>query len=186
MVKLLIKKGANFNAKDINGYTALHHAASNGDMKMVDLLINEGADVNATHDSGYTALHVATPRGNLEMVKFLIKKGADANAKAQEGYTVLPMAQEFGYNTIAAYFQAFSEGLKQFLAGQKVSVEVDNKTLDNELFETHIENALKSENYNTKLIEKYKQLKAQKKMLEKTKDDQFSDLIIFTQKSERK
>ena len=53
-VKLLLRKGANVNAK--GGETALITAVKCGNQKCVELLIKAGADVNLTDTSGCTAL----------------------------------------------------------------------------------------------------------------------------------
>jgi len=49
---LLIDKGADVNAKDITGETALMVAAERGHTEIVKLLIGRGADVNARNIVG--------------------------------------------------------------------------------------------------------------------------------------
>lgn len=56
---LLIKKGADINAKDRYGKTALHNASQWGKPETVQLLIKKGADVNAKSIFGETALQKA-------------------------------------------------------------------------------------------------------------------------------
>ena len=51
--------GADVNAKDENGWTALHYAAVNGHKEIAELLIDNGAEVNAKDNSGYTPLYFA-------------------------------------------------------------------------------------------------------------------------------
>ena len=46
-MKLLLSKGADVNAKDQSGYTALSWASSGGHSEIVRLLFQKGADVNA-------------------------------------------------------------------------------------------------------------------------------------------
>jgi len=46
IVKLLISKGADVNAKDGDGWKPLHVVASNGCTKTAELLISKDADVN--------------------------------------------------------------------------------------------------------------------------------------------
>jgi ankyrin repeat protein len=54
-VALLLDRGADVNAKQHGGYTALHSAAMQGDAEMVQLLLARGADPLAASDDGKTA-----------------------------------------------------------------------------------------------------------------------------------
>ena len=80
-VKALIEAGADLNAKENDGWTALHLAACNGKLDCVKALIEAGADLNAKDNDGWTALHLAARYGKLDCVKALIEAGADLNAK---------------------------------------------------------------------------------------------------------
>lgn len=51
--------GADVNARDNDGYTPLHHAASRGDNEMILYLISKGADVTAVARSGQTVADMA-------------------------------------------------------------------------------------------------------------------------------
>ena len=54
-----IKNGADVNATDSDGYTALMSAAFGGHPEVAKLLINNGADVNATDSDGHTRVNVS-------------------------------------------------------------------------------------------------------------------------------
>jgi len=59
-VKLLVEElGADVNARDHNGYTPLHHAASRGDNELIRYLVSKGADVKAVSRSGQTTVDLA-------------------------------------------------------------------------------------------------------------------------------
>ena len=93
IVKLLIDKGADINAKDDIGQTVLIDAAWGGSLDVVKFLIDKGLDVNAGNQGGMTVLMGAAQGGkNLDVVKLLIDKGADTKARNHIGGTVLMCA----------------------------------------------------------------------------------------------
>lgn len=78
---------ANINAVSANGYTALHLAAFEGEVKEVERLLASGADVDArTEHVLMTPLHIASERGHLEVVQTLLKYGANISACDDSGY----------------------------------------------------------------------------------------------------
>ncbi len=59
-VKFLVEElDADVNARDHNGYTPLHHAASRGDNELIKYLVSKGADVKAVARSGQTTVDMA-------------------------------------------------------------------------------------------------------------------------------
>ena len=59
-VKYLVEElGANVNAVDHDGNTAVHHAASRGDNEMIRFLVSKGADVKKINRAGQTTIDVA-------------------------------------------------------------------------------------------------------------------------------
>jgi ankyrin repeat protein len=59
-VKFLVEElGADVNARDHNGYTPLHHAASRGDVALIRYLVAKGADVTAVARTGQTTVDMA-------------------------------------------------------------------------------------------------------------------------------
>lgn len=57
--ELLVKRGADVNAKQHGGYTPLHEAAHRADVAMIDLVLAAGADRSITTDDGKTARDMA-------------------------------------------------------------------------------------------------------------------------------
>ncbi len=83
--------GANANAKENKGGTALHEAAFRGYSDVAEVLLKYGADVNAT-SYGETALYNAAGQGNTKVAELLLRYGADVNAKDDDGNTALHTA----------------------------------------------------------------------------------------------
>ena len=80
VVRTLLDKGADVNAKTRSWRTALHEAAIHGKSDVVRILLDKGADVNAKTRGWWTALHMAAKSGKSDIVSILLDKGADVNA----------------------------------------------------------------------------------------------------------
>jgi hypothetical protein len=72
-VRRLLDKGANVNARDVDGWTPLHWAAALGRLDIVKLLVERGADVNAKNGDGKTPLDLAREKKYWDIVNFLEK-----------------------------------------------------------------------------------------------------------------
>jgi hypothetical protein len=81
----LLGRGADPNAKDPDGRTALMYAAINGQTDTMEVLIEKGAEINAKDRAGNTPLHCAAMFGDPNAVQLLINKGADLNARGDLG-----------------------------------------------------------------------------------------------------
>jgi ankyrin repeat protein len=97
--RLLLDRGAQVNAADSVGHTALWLGAFNNQLEVVDLLLERGAEVNSPADTNSTPLMAAcqvkkdTER-QLTLVKLLLDKGADAKATRWNDRTALHAAAE--------------------------------------------------------------------------------------------
>ena len=86
-VRYLVEElGANVNARDNEGNTAIHHAASRGDTEMIRYLVTKGADVKAVNREGQTTVDMANgPVQRVqpwpETIAFLESLGAKNNHK---------------------------------------------------------------------------------------------------------
>ncbi|MBQ7577778.1 MAG: ankyrin repeat domain-containing protein [Synergistaceae bacterium] len=101
LAELLIKKGADINAKDNFSNTVLMRAAIRNYTKTAELLIKYGANLDAKNNIGVTALMWAIYKGYTELAELLVKKGADVNAKDNFSCTALMRAAEYGYTKTA-------------------------------------------------------------------------------------
>jgi ankyrin repeat protein len=88
-VARLLDEGADVDASDDNGYTALLVAASRGDLDLVRLLLDRDATVNATNRLGHTALMLASTEGHSEVAQMLLDRGAGVNMRNQLDKTAL-------------------------------------------------------------------------------------------------
>lgn len=70
----LIQEGADLEARDKYGWTALIIAAYWGRKEIVKMLLDAGADVNVVDKDGFTALHYAASGGYKEVVEMLERR----------------------------------------------------------------------------------------------------------------
>lgn len=94
LIKSVIQAGAEINAQDENGLSALHIATQNLNNDVVDILIELGADLNAQDSQGNTALHYAVMIKNKQAAEALVAVGANPNVKNLDNKTALKIAQK--------------------------------------------------------------------------------------------
>ena len=87
------------DASNIHGWTALQWVARNGYVGIVKELLDEAnVDVNAEDSHGWTALHQAARNGHVAIVKELLDAAnVDVNAKDSDGWTALHWAAQNGH-----------------------------------------------------------------------------------------
>ncbi|XP_063219354.1 ankyrin repeat domain-containing protein 1-like [Bacillus rossius redtenbacheri] len=74
--RLLLARGADIQARDSHGNTALILAARVGSFPLVQYLARRGADLNSADDQGRTALHWALANHDWAMAEWLDDHGA--------------------------------------------------------------------------------------------------------------
>jgi len=127
----LIAEGADVNAKNNYGWTALSHAARIGNAELVKLLLDHGADINARDQSGWTPLMRAAMKGRTEVVKVLLDRGAKINLQEKDGWTALHWAASRDYPEVvkllldrgADYMLRTKDGMTPLMAAMKESNE---------------------------------------------------------------
>lgn len=82
---VLIRAGANVEARTDNGAAPLHWAAYRNALEVADLLIRFGADISATSEKGYTPLHWAAIGDAPEVARLLLTHNVDVNAASAKG-----------------------------------------------------------------------------------------------------
>jgi len=76
-VRTMIKNGSDINAVDMFGYTPLHYAVINSNVKMVTSLLKWGCKTSIQNQDGFTPLHYAAKNQNLNIVSLLLESKAD-------------------------------------------------------------------------------------------------------------
>ncbi|KAL6605455.1 ankyrin repeat-containing domain protein [Neocallimastix sp. 'constans'] len=91
MFVLLIEAGADINARDANGKTALMHILSTKkvSIKLIKFLIKHGAEVNDLCKNGYSPLIYACQGNKKSVIKSLIELGANIEFTSKDGKSFL-------------------------------------------------------------------------------------------------
>ncbi len=94
---LLAERGANLEARSLNGATLLHMLAGRTD-RLVELafVLDKVPLVSDTDHTGQTPLHIAARTGTLEAARHLIEAGAPLEIAAHDGFTPYLRALESG------------------------------------------------------------------------------------------
>jgi len=92
-IDTLLEQGADLEARDAEGVTALHRAALGDSPELARLLLDRGANLEARDEDGGTPLHYAARfGGSPEVVHLLLDRGAALEARDTRGATPLHYA----------------------------------------------------------------------------------------------
>jgi ankyrin repeat protein len=101
VVEAALAAGADIEARDAVGRTALMWAAFHDQTGMTDFLIAQGADVNAQDGRGRTALIWAAISGRAKAARTLLAHAADPERADAEGRTARDWAVAEGHAGLA-------------------------------------------------------------------------------------
>lgn len=103
-IRALLDAGANVNARDVLGGTALHVAVNfRGDLEVIRMLLDRGARIDALNHDGYTPLLLALRYGHYNhadperlraVVDLLLSRGASVTQAGKDGMLPLRAAMD--------------------------------------------------------------------------------------------
>ncbi len=98
MARDMVRQGANTEAVNTAGESALHLAVRSGNTWVVNYLLEELLlPVDARDAFGRTPLHWAALSGNIFMTEALIMGGADIDAEDNKGIRIMSYAEREGH-----------------------------------------------------------------------------------------
>jgi len=105
IVRDLLSRGIDPNARDRHGQTGVMLAAHAGHLAVVQLLIDHGANLNVTAKFGLSAAMLAVIAGHKEIVQALARARADltlqgTDAPGFDGKTVVDLAAARGWTDL--------------------------------------------------------------------------------------
>jgi ankyrin repeat protein len=93
-ITVLLKAGADTNARTKYGSTPLHYAASNVNPEVLAVLLKTVADVNVQDERGDTPLHYNVyDNPSPDVIAILLKAGADVNVQNKDGKMPIDVAE---------------------------------------------------------------------------------------------
>jgi uncharacterized protein len=112
--ELLIRLGADPNARDAKGDTPLHYAARSfiNQIDFTGKLLDHHAEIDARNDAGDTPLIVAAQRNDSDLVNFLLLRNADMDAADDSGVTAVMHAIRRHNFGAAVYLLAYGAKLE--------------------------------------------------------------------------
>ncbi|KAI9708018.1 MAG: Ankyrin-2 [Bogoriella megaspora] len=142
--------GAQLEAKNTEGCTALHHFAARGDHKAVCALLDQNAEVETIAPNGRTPLFEAAREGHLDIASVLLSRGANAKrvdnnkdtpllAASWRGHTGIgellldhdadiDSANRYGYTALASCCKSGFVGMGLMLIQRGASLERSNSS----------------------------------------------------------
>ncbi|KAM6050755.1 caskin-2 isoform 2-T2 [Chlamydotis macqueenii] len=94
-------KRLNVNYQDVDGFSALHHAALGGSLDLISLLLEAQATVDIKDSNGMRPLHYAAWQGRVEPVRVLLRAAASVNMASLDGQIPLHLSAQYGHYEVS-------------------------------------------------------------------------------------
>lgn len=135
VAELLLNKGANVNAKNDNGDTALISAARNGNIAIVKLLLAKGADINIQDNHSFTALTAAAANGQLAIDILLRQAGATDSSALGIATAAAVSSYKPAFEVLNVTAKATEKNDVWWRYGYRLTVRNNGKDIDPQIFD---------------------------------------------------
>ena len=160
----------NINYQDENGFTALHYACDEGNLKIAEILLKANCETNIKNNEKKTPLHLSSKRGYFDISKILIENGALLNIYDSEKNSPLHYVCMNNYVELLKYFLSkLPQADEENIYGKKPIDLTKNKEIQNIL-----------ENYLKKSENSYHKIK-----IYETSDSKMKNLIELCPEEEK-
>ena len=111
VLEIISSDNIDVNYQNENGWTALHYACDEGNLKIVEILIKAHSNINIKNNDKKTPLHISVTRGYFDITKLLIENGGDLNAIDNEKNNLIHLCSMYGYNELLTFLLNKNSGL---------------------------------------------------------------------------
>ncbi len=111
VLEIISQENLDINYQNENGWTALHYACDEGNLKIVEILIKAHSNVNIKNNDKKTPLHISVTRGYFDITKLLIENGGDLLAIDNEKNNLIHLCSMYGHNELLNYLLNKNSGL---------------------------------------------------------------------------
>ncbi|XP_069951465.1 uncharacterized protein MCAP_0864 [Cherax quadricarinatus] len=150
VIKVLVRNGADCDAHDNRGRSAVHWAALQGQVGSLQALKDTNCDIHATVDGKSNALHFAAASGEIEAVEWLVQAGVNKNQKDKSNKTPSDIAKTKGEKKIYAFLKDKNNtnDVKHRSSVSKKGIDIDK--LEEQLSRLETEKDIQAEDINKK------------------------------------
>jgi len=106
LVQVMLRRGADINAVDAHGWTALMIALARGNVPTCRALLEKGASLAVQDPMGWSPLFCAALAGCLEGVQMLVDKKADLSVATMYGERAVHAASVAGHQPVVEFLQS--------------------------------------------------------------------------------
>ena len=139
LLELIGSKHININFQNENGWTALHFACDEGNLKIVEILIKSKADLNLKTNEKKTPLHISVYRGYFDISKLLIENGANINIRDNEKNLPVHICASQGHDELLNFIlEKNSTGVKVKNLYGRTPLDLSNKESTKEIINKFI------------------------------------------------
>ncbi len=118
--------GADVNARDAKGWTALMYTVDNGYVLLVEPLLQAKADPDVQAPDGATALFMAVAHGHADIFPLLMHAGADPMIEGPKGKTATDLAEvRYATKESASPFEALKKEAKKVMGALYLGMTLD-------------------------------------------------------------
>ena len=172
LLELLSSKQININFQNENGWSALHFACDEGNVKIVDILIKSKIDLNLKTNEKKTSLHISAFRGYFDISKLLIENGAKINLRDNEQNLPIHICAAQGHDELLNFLlEKNSQGIKIKNLYGKTPLDLATKESTKEIINKYLnikknKNILNKDNEQGNKFSKIKIRKTNKNLME--------------------